>query len=221
MSALNTLINKLPFELHIPTYQYCGPGTRVEKRLAKGQYGKNKLDRACRQHDIAYLNSKELSKRHQADLQLSREAWKRVISKDAGIGERFNSLLVSGAMKLKKKVGLGFRGKRSKVKSNADRKLGHGKPRRRSGVKPKHHVKGGILPVLLLLAALGGLLSGGSAVATAIKKAKADKQQLEEAQRHNKTVESLMAGKGLYLAPYKKGSGLFLAQRQRSRGKNR
>ena len=214
MSALNTIINKLPFELHIPTYQYCGPGTRVEKRLAKGQYGKNKLDRACRQHDIAYLNSKELSKRHQADLQLSREAWKRVISKDAGIGERINSLLVSGAMKLKKKLGLGLRGKRSTVKSNA---VG-GKTSR---TKPKRRVKGGILPVLPLLAALGGLLSGGSAVASAIKKAKADKLQLEEAQRHNKTVESLMAGKGLYLAPYKKGSGLFLAQRKRSRGKNR
>lgn len=30
---LNTLINKLPVELHIPTYNFCGPGTSLNKRL--------------------------------------------------------------------------------------------------------------------------------------------------------------------------------------------
>ncbi|KAJ8915447.1 hypothetical protein NQ315_003209 [Exocentrus adspersus] len=34
---INTLINKLPFELHIPgDYQFCGPGTNVEKHVAAG-----------------------------------------------------------------------------------------------------------------------------------------------------------------------------------------
>jgi hypothetical protein len=30
---VNSLINKLPFELHIPGYNFCGPGTKLEERL--------------------------------------------------------------------------------------------------------------------------------------------------------------------------------------------
>lgn len=26
---VNSIINKLPFELHLPGYQYCGPGTKL------------------------------------------------------------------------------------------------------------------------------------------------------------------------------------------------
>ena len=32
---LNHTINTFPFELHIPGYQFCGPGTHLEKRLAR------------------------------------------------------------------------------------------------------------------------------------------------------------------------------------------
>jgi len=32
---LNRAIDALPFELHIPGYQFCSPGTNLEKRLAK------------------------------------------------------------------------------------------------------------------------------------------------------------------------------------------
>ena len=41
---VNTLINKLPFELHVPGYNYCGPGTKLEKRLKRGDKGINPLD---------------------------------------------------------------------------------------------------------------------------------------------------------------------------------
>lgn len=64
---INSLINKLPFELHLPGgYQFCGPGTKLEKRLARGDQGINHLDTACRAHDIAYI-SKDLATRHKAD----------------------------------------------------------------------------------------------------------------------------------------------------------
>lgn len=33
---VDTVINKLPIELHLPGYQYCGPGTKLEKRLTRG-----------------------------------------------------------------------------------------------------------------------------------------------------------------------------------------
>lgn len=64
---VNSAINNLPFELHVPGYQYLGPGTKLSKRLARGDPGVNKLDQAAKEHDIAYSNSKELSDRHIAD----------------------------------------------------------------------------------------------------------------------------------------------------------
>ena len=48
---VNSLIDKLPIELHLPGYQYCGPGTRLDQRLARGDPGLNPLDAACKQHD--------------------------------------------------------------------------------------------------------------------------------------------------------------------------
>ena len=40
--------------------------------------------------------------------------------------------------------------------------------------------------------------------------AKKGKQQLEEQTRHNRTIEAIAMGKGLYLKPYKKGYGIYV-----------
>ena len=42
-------------ERHIPGYNFCGPGTQVEERLKRGDYGVNELDNACRFHDVEYM----------------------------------------------------------------------------------------------------------------------------------------------------------------------
>lgn len=34
---INNIIDKIPIELHIPGYQYCGPGTNLKKRLLRGK----------------------------------------------------------------------------------------------------------------------------------------------------------------------------------------
>lgn len=34
---LNKAINNLPFEMHLPKYNFCGPGTKLGKRLQLGQ----------------------------------------------------------------------------------------------------------------------------------------------------------------------------------------
>jgi len=34
-NLLNRAINMLPFELHIPEYQFCDPGTRLEEHLIR------------------------------------------------------------------------------------------------------------------------------------------------------------------------------------------
>ena len=109
---LDKAINNLPFELHIPTYKFCGPGTRLEERLRRGDEPKNKLDALCRTHDIAYAQHKDLAERHQADKVLEDGAWERVKSADASFGEKAAALLVTGVMKAKRKMGAGCSGGR-------------------------------------------------------------------------------------------------------------
>lgn len=81
---VDSLINKLPIELHLPGYQYCGPGTKLQKRLQRGDPGINPLDQACKEHDIAYSHSKDLKQRHEADRILQERAWNRVKAGDLG-----------------------------------------------------------------------------------------------------------------------------------------
>ncbi|GJQ86995.1 hypothetical protein Trydic_g12579 [Trypoxylus dichotomus] len=79
---VNFLINKLPVELILPSYQYCGPGTKLEERLQRDDPGINPLDRVCKDHDIVYSQSEDLQRRHEADRVLEERAWKRVKSAD-------------------------------------------------------------------------------------------------------------------------------------------
>lgn len=104
----NSAINKLPFEIHLPGYQFCGPGTKLNKRLERGDPGVNKLDSECRLHDIAYQNNTDLESRHRADNILANKAFERVIAPDSGFRERLDSLLVGTLMKTKSKLGLGM-----------------------------------------------------------------------------------------------------------------
>lgn len=114
--VINSLINKLPFEVHVPGYQFCGPGTKLEKRLARGDQGINSLDAACKKHDIAYSKNKDLSERHKADKELEEAAWQRVKAKDSKFGEKATAWAVTTAMKIKRKLGMGLPPKTSKRK---------------------------------------------------------------------------------------------------------
>ncbi len=66
----------------------------------------------------------------------------------------------------------------------------------------------GFLPLVPLFA--GALAGGAAEVYKAINVAKSAQQQLDESKRHNKTIEEITLGKGLYLKPYKSGLGLHL-----------
>lgn len=250
---LNTGINNLPFEIHLPGYQYCGPGTKLNKRLSRGDLGINPLDVACKQHDIVYSHTDNIAARNQADLELANKAWERVKSKDAKLGERINAFLVTNIMKTKSKFGMGLKLQKNQLKhkkANVDN-LNHLIVNSRAALKSKNpkttqnaikialkaaksHAQwkkiklprtriipvpkvGGILPLLPLFASLSaiGALSGGAAgIAKAINEAKAAKNQLEENQRHNKKMEAIAIGKGLFLKPYKNGLGLYLKQKK-------
>lgn len=60
------------------------------------------------------------------------------------------------------------------------------------------------------LSATGALAGGAAGIYKAINDAKSARQQLDESKRHNKTMESIALGKGLYLKPFKTGLGLYL-----------
>lgn len=118
---VNNLINSLPFELHIPGYNYCGPGTRLSKRLMSGSKPINKLDEACMEHDIKYSKEKDLKHRHKADEILATKAMERYHSSDASLTEKMAALGVSGIMRSKVKLGMGIGNKRQQ--RNVLRKL--------------------------------------------------------------------------------------------------
>lgn len=193
---LNRAINALPIELHIPGYQFCGPGTRLEKRLARGDQGINPLDAACREHDIAYSQSNDLPKRHVADRILAEKARKRVTARDSTLGERAAATAVWAAMKAKTKLGMGMKAK-NKLKK-----------KKRVLPTPK---RGGILPILPMLGVLGSLIGGAAGVAKTVNDTRAAQRQLQEMQRHNRAME----GHGLYLAPYSHGQGMILKKKKK------
>lgn len=231
---VNNVINNLPFEFHLPGYHYCGPGTRLQERLLRGDTGINKLDEACMHHDIAYSNYNNLKDRHIADLKLIAMTKQRVKSKDADKGEKLASWVVGKIMKTKLKMGAGvktFKHFISKIKSDlkkkrpkhsreaikcaylAAKKILKNNRIRLPRIIPIPKKTGGILPLIPIfagLSALGSLAGGAAGIAKAVNDYKSANRNLYESERHNKMMESIALGKGLYLKPYKRGKGLCL-----------
>lgn len=122
---VNWAIKHIPFEMHIPGYQYCGPGTKLKERLARNDPGINDLDRACKEHDISYSKFKDTQERNIADKILAEKAWQRAKSSDASISERAAALAITNIMKTKASMGMGL-GKVSNVFSHKNKKSGCG-----------------------------------------------------------------------------------------------
>ncbi|KAL4088846.1 hypothetical protein QTP88_023930 [Uroleucon formosanum] len=212
---INTLINKLPIELHVPGYQYCGPGTNLKKRLARGDKGINPLDSACRDHDIAYEQSNSIADRNKADYILEQRAWDRFKSKDSSLKEKAVAWGVTTAMKAKRKIGggCGFKAVLKATKKVLKKNVGEKNlmkltkkcvaVARKTFKTKKTKVprtitipkKGGVLPLIPIFAGLSalGALTGG--VANVVK----------VANEFNRNTPSHL-GKGLYLTPYKGNS---------------
>lgn len=257
---LNSVINKLPVELHIPGYQFCGPGTKLKGRIARGDPGINPLDAACKEHDIAYSQSDELEERHRADKILADKAWQRV-KKSSSFKEKLAGLTITAAMKAKTKLGMGTKKKTCRGAGIKKKRVRRGKGvsfsevirKARTAAHPIKNIQdaikvaigaakgaiknknillppriipvpksGGFLPLIPLfagLSALGALAGGTAGVAKAVNDASTAKQQLKEAERHNKTMEAVaLRGRGLYLKPYKRGLGLYLKPPKNYRG---
>lgn len=98
-------------------FRWCGPGTRLQERI--NQQGVNPLDDACKKHDIAYSQFKDVENRNIADRELAEEAWKRVKAKDSSFGEKTAAWFVTNIMKAKSKIGMG-----AKKRKTRRRKIG-------------------------------------------------------------------------------------------------
>lgn len=117
-------------------YQYCGPGTKLDKRLKRQDPGINGLDRACKQHDIAYAKNSSQTERNEADNILAKQAWNRFKSSDASFGERATALGVAGVMKLKSKLGMGLKKRQTKTHRRTKKR-----PTKTAGKKNRTTVK--------------------------------------------------------------------------------
>lgn len=122
-TVINKSIDLLPVELHIPGYQYCGPGTKLSKRLKRGDPGVNKLDQACKEHDIAYSKYSDSTNRAVADRRLAERAWERVKASDSSFGEKAAAWTVTNIMKAKSKFGGGMRKKNKGRKKSVSSKI--------------------------------------------------------------------------------------------------
>jgi hypothetical protein len=65
----------LPVEMHLPGYNFCGPGTKLKKRLARGDKAVNRIDEVCKRHDINYSSAKSREDIKAADSQMLKELY--------------------------------------------------------------------------------------------------------------------------------------------------
>lgn len=131
-TIINKSIGALPLELHLPAgisptgqlkfYNYCGPGTNLEKRLKNKVEPINQLDLACQGHDVTYSRTNDNKEIGKADRLLADKAWKIFKDPKTPLGEKALSYLVNLAMKTKAAIsGSGHRG-RSSIRSRKTRR---------------------------------------------------------------------------------------------------
>jgi hypothetical protein len=96
-------------ELHLHGYNFCGPFTKLDKRLERGNEPVNKLDAGCKEHDIFYRDHKDTKERHIADKELENIASERMHASDASIREKVDAALVTGVMRAKRFLGAGVK----------------------------------------------------------------------------------------------------------------
>jgi hypothetical protein len=114
-SPINFALNNLPLpELHLrdgwsKRYSFCGPGTKLEKRIEFDSDGNpirwitppiNALDSACATHDVNYKKFKDVEHRNVADQYLLEDA-KKAYDNAKDIKDKANALLVIKIMEYK------------------------------------------------------------------------------------------------------------------------
>ena len=114
--------SKYPGEKHPPTYNYLGPGTRLDIRLDENNIPKpgeepiNEIDQLAYIHDLAY-QSDDINMRHKADQEMI-NGLKQL--KNLSIPQRIIRTLIIKLFQAKIKLGQGL-GRRSSPKEKRQR----------------------------------------------------------------------------------------------------
>ena len=110
---MNRIINKLPFEMHLPGHNFTGPGTKLSKRLKKDGTPKswskpiNIVDESAMHHDVCYAKNKNTGVRN-------RVCDKNMLRELDGIHnptfrERLDRAVVSPIIGTKMRLGMGLK----------------------------------------------------------------------------------------------------------------
>jgi hypothetical protein len=104
---INKAINNMPFEMHLPNYNFAGPGTKLNKRLNPDLTPKepiNRVDEAAMHHDICYLKNKDTKTRNEVcDKNMLRDL--NILN--PSIRERIDKSIVGNLIKAKMAFGMG------------------------------------------------------------------------------------------------------------------
>ena len=111
-SFLNTFVNKLSFEMHLPGHNFIGPGTKLYKRLNPDGTPKewsipiNRVDNAAYHHDLCYS-------KHDVTKTRNEVCDKTMLGELNGIvnpilRERIDKSIVENLIKAKVNFGLGL-----------------------------------------------------------------------------------------------------------------
>ncbi|GFU28961.1 parvo_coat_N domain-containing protein [Trichonephila clavipes] len=98
------------------------PFTKLEKRLARGDPGINRVDKGCKKHDIAYSKNKETKKDIIADEEFLNDldAIENPTNGFYPLGERQGRVLIKPIIKAKKIFGMGYKMKCIKCKKETN-----------------------------------------------------------------------------------------------------
>ena len=108
--VINKMINNLPIEMHLPGYNFAGPGTNLKKRLnpdlTPKEWSKpiNRVDEAAMNHDICYLKNKDTKTRNQI---CDKKMLKDLNILDPTLRERIDKSIVGNLINAKMKLGMG------------------------------------------------------------------------------------------------------------------
>ena len=131
-------------EKHLPSYNYLGPGTRLDIRLDENNIPKpgeepiNEIDQLAYIHDLAYKNSSNIQDRHKADLEMT-NGLKQL--QNLSIPQRLIRLMIIKLFRAKIKLGGGERPTQRTAKAQAIDAL-YKQPVLKQEPKPKGRVHG-------------------------------------------------------------------------------
>ena len=110
---VNSLINKLPFEMHLPGHNFTGPGTKLNKRLNADLTPKgwskpiNRVDKAAYHHDLCYVQNKDTGTRNSVCDKSMISELKGIVN--PSLREKLDKSIVERIINAKANFGMGYR----------------------------------------------------------------------------------------------------------------